>query len=146
MNRNLYVDEPRLDMIQWVTRAFTTSVRKSLDTAFLLYLASNYTEAELSKLPVSAISHLVDVRFIRDVDGGIEPKILLSRNPNVIRKLTPREFWRLQGFTDQQFDTCAKIQSNAQLYKQAGNSVSIPIVYELGKNIIEHHRRLHGNE
>ena len=78
--------------------------------------------------------------------GGIEPKILLSRNPNVIRKLTPREFWRLQGFTDEQFDTCAKIQSNAQLYKQAGNSVSIPIVYELGKKIIEHHRRLHGNE
>ena len=78
--------------------------------------------------------------------GGIEPKILLSRNPNVIRKLTPREFWRLQGFTDSQFDTCAKIQSNAQLYKQAGNSVSIPIVYELGKKIIEHHRRLHGNE
>lgn len=78
--------------------------------------------------------------------GGIEPKILLSRNPNVIRKLTPREFWRLQGFTDQQFDTCAKTQSNAQLYKQAGNSVSIPIVYELGKKIIEHHRRLHGNE
>lgn len=78
--------------------------------------------------------------------GGIEPKILLSKNPNVIRKLTPREFWRLQGFTDQQFDTCAKIQSNAQLYKQAGNSVSIPIVYELGKKIIERHRRLHGNE
>ena len=78
--------------------------------------------------------------------GGQEPKILLGRNPNVIRKLTPREFWRLQGFTDQQFDTCAKIQSNAQLYKQAGNSVSIPIVYELGKKIIEHHRRLHGNE
>lgn len=78
--------------------------------------------------------------------GGIEPKILLGKNPNVIRKLTPREFWRLQGFTDEQFDTCAKIQSNAQLYKQAGNSVSIPIVYELGKKIIEHHRRLHGNE
>ena len=70
-NRNLYVDEPRLDMIQWVTRAFATSVRKSLDTTFLLYLASNYTEEELRKLPVSAISHLVDVRFIRDADGGI---------------------------------------------------------------------------
>lgn len=76
--------------------------------------------------------------------GGIEPKILLGKNPNIIRKLTPREFWRLQGFTDQQFDTCAKLQSNAQLYKQAGNSVSIPIVYELGKKIIEYHRRLHG--
>lgn len=58
-------------MLQWVTMAFNTKCRKSLDTALLLYLASNYTEAELSKLPVSAISHLVDVRFIRDVDGGI---------------------------------------------------------------------------
>lgn len=67
----MYVDEPRLDMLQWVTRAFTTSVRKSLDTALLMYLASNYTEEELRKLPVSAISHLVDVRFIRDVDDGI---------------------------------------------------------------------------
>lgn len=76
--------------------------------------------------------------------GGQEPKILLSHNPNVIRKLTPREFWRLQGFTDSQFDACAKIQSNAQLYKQAGNSVSVPIVYELGKKIVEHHRREHG--
>lgn len=71
LNHNLYVDEPHLDMIQWVTIAFATNVRKSLDTALLMYLASNYTEEELRKLPVSAISHLVDVRFIRDVDGGI---------------------------------------------------------------------------
>lgn len=70
-NRNLYVDEPRLDMIQWVTRAFTTSVRKSLDTALLLWLATHYTEEQLKRLPVSAISHLVDVRFIRDANGGI---------------------------------------------------------------------------
>lgn len=73
-----------------------------------------------------------------------EPKILLSRNPNIIRKLTPREFWRLQGFTDQQFEIAQALNSNAQLYKQAGNSVSIPIVYELGKKIIKQHRRLHG--
>lgn len=75
LNRNLYVDEPRLDMIQWITRLFAANVRKSFDTALLLYLASNYTEAELSKLPVSAISHLVDVRFIRDVDNGISYEI-----------------------------------------------------------------------
>lgn len=67
----MYVDEPHLDMIQWITRAFATNVRKSLDTALLMHLASNYTEEELRKLPVSAISHLVDVRFIKDVDGGI---------------------------------------------------------------------------
>lgn len=76
--------------------------------------------------------------------GGIEPKILLQKNPNVIRKLTPLEFWRLQGFTDEQFNRVRPLQSDAQLYKQAGNSVSVPIIYELGKNIIEYHRRLHG--
>lgn len=70
--------------------------------------------------------------------GGIEPKILLQKNPNVIRKLTPREFWRLQGFTDEQFSKVRPIQSNAQLYKQAGNSVSVPIVYELGRNILRY--------
>lgn len=69
--KDLYVDEPRLDMLQWVTRSFSICVRKSLDTALLLYLASNYTEEELRNLPVSAVSHLVDVRFIRDTDGGI---------------------------------------------------------------------------
>lgn len=82
-NRNLYVDEPRLDMIQWVARAFATNVRKSFDTAFLLHLASNYTEEELRKLPISAISHLVDVRFIRDADGGIgyeiKPKLKIVK-------------------------------------------------------------------
>lgn len=71
----MYVDEPRLDMLQWVTRAFATNVRKSLDTALLMYLASNYTEEELRKLPVSAISHLVEVRFIKDVDGGVDYEI-----------------------------------------------------------------------
>ena len=71
LNHNLYVDEPRLDMLQWVAMAFNTKCRKSLDTAFLLYLASNYTEEELRKLPISAISHLVDVRFIKDVDNRI---------------------------------------------------------------------------
>lgn len=71
LKQNVYVDEPRLDMLQWVTRSFSTCVRKSLDTALLLYLASNYTEEELRNLPISAVSHLVDVRFIRDTDGGI---------------------------------------------------------------------------
>ena len=71
LNQNVYVDEPRLDMLQWVARSFSACVRKSIDTALLLYLANNYTEEELRNLPISAISHLVDVRFIRDADGGI---------------------------------------------------------------------------
>ena len=54
-----------------------------------------------------------------------------------IRKLTPRECWRLQGFSDDMFDQAAAVNSDAQLYKQAGNGVTIPVVYAVGKRIVE---------
>ena len=40
-----------------------------------------------------------------------------------IRKLTPLECWRLMDFTDEDFEKAAKVNSNTQLYKQAGNSI-----------------------
>lgn len=49
----------------------------------------------------------------------------------------PRECWRLQGFSDEMFDRAAAVNSDAQLYKQAGNSVTIPVVYAVGKRIAE---------
>ena len=46
-----------------------------------------------------------------------------------IRKLTPRECWRLQGFADEQFDKAKDAGvSNSHLYKQAGNSVTVPVI------------------
>ena len=53
-----------------------------------------------------------------------------------IRKLTPRECWRLQGFTDEQFDKAQAVNSNTQLYKQAGNAVTVNVVEEIGRHII----------
>lgn len=50
-----------------------------------------------------------------------------------IRKLTPRECWRLQGFPDWAFDKAQEVNSNSQLYKQAGNSVTVPVIYEIAK-------------
>lgn len=52
-----------------------------------------------------------------------------------IRKLTPRECWRLQGFPDWAFDKAAAVNSNSQLYKQAGNSVTVPVIYEIAKRL-----------
>lgn len=52
-----------------------------------------------------------------------------------IRKLTPLECWRLQGFTDEQFYKAQAVNSNSQLYKQAGNSVSVPVVYAVAKHL-----------
>ena len=40
-----------------------------------------------------------------------------------IRKLTPRECWRLMDFSDEDFEKAAQVNSNTQLYKQAGNSI-----------------------
>ena len=40
-----------------------------------------------------------------------------------IRKLTPRECWRLMGYTDEDFDRAAAVNSNTQLYKEAGNAI-----------------------
>lgn len=40
-----------------------------------------------------------------------------------IRKLTPRECWRLMDFSDADFEKAAEVNSNTQLYKQAGNSI-----------------------
>lgn len=67
--------------------------------------------------------------------GGAVAKILLDAR---IRRLTPRECWRLMGRTDTEFD-CAKAAgvSDTQLYKQAGNSVIPQIVTAIGRRIAE---------
>ena len=50
-----------------------------------------------------------------------------------IRVLTPREYWRLQGFPDWAFDRAQEVNSNSQLYKQAGNSVTVNVIAEIAK-------------
>ena len=50
-----------------------------------------------------------------------------------IRKLTPRECWRLQGFPDWAFDKAQEVNSNSQLYKQAGNSVTVNVIAAIAK-------------
>lgn len=55
-----------------------------------------------------------------------------------IRRLTPRECFRLQAFDDYLFDRARAVGiSDAQLYKQAGNAVTVNIVYEIGLKLKE---------
>ena len=46
-----------------------------------------------------------------------------------IRKLTPKECFRLMGFSDENFEAAEKMVSNSQLYKQAGNSIVVDVLY-----------------
>jgi DNA (cytosine-5)-methyltransferase 1 len=48
-----------------------------------------------------------------------------------IRKLTPKECWRLMGFDDEDFEKASKVCSNSQLYKQAGNSIVVNVLVEI---------------
>ncbi|WP_155971636.1 DNA cytosine methyltransferase [Streptococcus ruminantium] len=52
-----------------------------------------------------------------------------------IRKLTPRECWRLQGFPDWAFDKAQAVNSNSQLYKQAGNSVTVNVIEAIARRL-----------
>ena len=64
--------------------------------------------------------------------GGLEPKITEQYR---IRKLTPRECWRLMGVRDEQFDKLHDI-SNSQLYKMAGNSIVVDVLMAVFKNML----------
>lgn len=52
-----------------------------------------------------------------------------------IRKLTSRECWRLQGFPDWAFDKAKEVNSDSQLYKQAGNSVTVPVIADIASRL-----------
>jgi DNA (cytosine-5)-methyltransferase 1 len=63
--------------------------------------------------------------------------LLEFENKYRIRKLTPRECFRLQGFPDSEFDKLtANGISNSQLYKMAGNAVTVNVIDAIGKRLI----------
>lgn len=53
----------------------------------------------------------------------------------IIRKLTPLECWRLMGAADEDFRKAEEVNSNSQLYKQAGNGIVVNVLIELFKEI-----------
>lgn len=54
-----------------------------------------------------------------------------------IRKLTPKECFRLMGFDDADYEKAAAVNSNTQLYKQAGNSIGVPVVQHIMSALID---------
>ena len=66
------------------------------------------------------------VRSLKSESGsGNIPKAIVQYR---IRKLTPRECWRLMDFSDEDFEKAAEVNSNTQLYKQAGNSIVVNVL------------------
>ena len=56
--------------------------------------------------------------------------------PYRIRKLTPKECWRLMGFDDSDFEKVEKVNSNTQLYRQTGNSIVVNVLEAILNNLL----------
>lgn len=80
-----------------------------------------------------------------DLSGTITTRVNDSNNTFIaiqntnlrIRKLTPKECWRLMGFEDKDFERAEKINSNTQLYKQAGNSIVVNVLEAIFKELFK---------
>ena len=64
----------------------------------------------------------------------------------LIRKLTPREYWRLMDFDDEDFDKAQKVVNNGQLYKQAGNSIVVNVLVAIFGQMFEGKEEVYKNE
>lgn len=69
-------------------------------------------------------------------DEGLAPTITTNKGEGNkilsnlrIRKLTPKECFRLMGFNDSDYDAASKVVSNSQMYKQTGNSIVVDVLY-----------------
>lgn len=81
--------------------------------------------------------------YMRKISNEAEEAYLnkaLNKTPkdcNIrIRKLTPKECWRLMGFDDESFERAEAVNSNTQLYKQAGNSIVVPVLEAIFKEML----------
>ena len=76
---------------------------------------------------------------------GLSPTLTTNKGEGIkvtetkvrVRKLTPKECWRLMGFDDESFERAAKVNSNSQLYKQAGNSIVVNVLMAIFKEMEE---------
>lgn len=74
-----------------------------------------------------------------DVCGALDTGSLhgLVEGKYRIRKLTPRECFRLQSFPEEHFERAEAICSDSQLYKQAGNSVTVSVIRSIAEKLTE---------
>lgn len=75
--------------------------------------------------------------------GDLHAEMGLYVDSKGIRKFTERECWRLMGFSDIDFDKASKVSPSKELYQQAGNSIVVPVLEGIFKNILggEYERR-----
>lgn len=95
------------------------------DSVNYAYPNSDRRRGRVGKQIANTITTQPTIGVVVKTRGGYE----------MIRKLTPRECWRVMGFSDEDFDKAAEFTSNAQLYKQAGNSIVKQVLMAIFKEL-----------
>ena len=135
---NCYVSEKGVKFICSPKRGMTTDINADVCQPLTAKGQANWTGSFISP----NIENLEKSSTI----GSTEPTKInlkngetITSNDNLshlrIRKLTPKECWRLMGFDDADFEKAAVVNSNSQLYKQAGNSIVVDVLYYIFKEM-----------
>lgn len=136
---NCYVSEKGVKFICSPKRGMTTDVNADVCQPLTANGQANWTGSfvspDIEGLEKSSTIGSTEPTKINLADGS-----QITSNDNLsglrIRKLTPKECWRLMGFDDADFDKAAEVNSNSQLYKQAGNSIVVDVLYYIFREML----------
>lgn len=136
---NCYVSEKGVKYILDAKRGMATDVNADVCQPLTAKGQANWTGSfvspDIENLEKSSTIGSTEPTKINLKDGS-----QITSNDNLsglrIRKLTPKECWRLMGFDDADFDKAAEVNSNSQLYKQAGNSIVVDVLYYIFREML----------
>ena len=123
------------------TKVRSIQNKKSAETAVVekrIHRLGNYLGHTGGNFAVTVFGVNGSAPTIRTPTGGNIQPIIIDATGNEIRlrRLTEREEWRLMGFTDEQFDAASRAGVvSTQLYKQAGNTIVVPVLMEIFRNM-----------
>lgn len=129
MNGNVFSDDE-------LSATLTTNKGKGNKIAIRQATKNGYIECEVGGVADLSYPNSKTRRGRVQGNGNICPTITATETGICriesllrIRKLTPKECFRLMGFNDDYYDAASKVVSNSQLYKQAGNSIVVDVLY-----------------
>jgi DNA (cytosine-5)-methyltransferase 1 len=136
---NCYVSEKGVRFICSPKRGMATDVNADICQPLTAKGQANWTGSFVSP-DIESLEKSSTIGSTEPTKINLKNGETITSNDNLsslrIRKLTPKECWRLMGFTDEDFEKAAQYNSNSQLYKQAGNSIVVSVLYYIFKGMM----------
>jgi site-specific DNA-cytosine methylase len=135
---NCYVSEKGVRFICSPKRGMATDVNADICQPLTAKGQANWTGSFVSP-DIESLEKSSTIGSTEPTKINLKNGETITSNDNLsslrIRKLTPKECWRLMGFTDEDFEKAEQYNSNSQLYKQAGNSIVVSVLYYIFKGM-----------